>query len=239
VQLGRVVTLVFVAGCRLGFDAVDDAAVATVDMPVALDPDAVLERCGAGVILCDDFESDAFDPWLRDISGGSIVVEPGCGAGASRCAHSIHMAANEGARFGYEIFDSRPTLQITGTVIPRVLGGGDSQLLAFDFRDGAALVTQVGASTHEGALTLYEFNFVTMTVTLEQTVSLPSVDVPMTLSLSIDHVAKTATLDRADVRIATLVLSPEFAVPTTSKALVGLWCTVPDQIYDFDNVIVE
>jgi hypothetical protein len=235
VRLGHVVTLVFLAACRLGFDALDDATIDTT----TVDPDAVLERCGPGVILCDDFESDAFDPWLRDTSGGTIVVEPNCGAGGSRCAHSVNTVAVEGARFGYEITSPHSTLQLTAAVIPRVLGNGETQLIAFDFRDGPTVVTQVGASAHDGALALYEFNFVTMMSTMSQTLSLPIVDAPMTLSLHVDHVTKTATLDHAGTQIATLALSPGFSVPTTSKALVGLWCTMPTQVYDFDNVIVQ
>lgn len=229
----------FVAGCRLRFDALGDATVDTMTVDTrTVDPDAILERCGPAAILCDDFESDSFDPWGRDTSGGSIVVEAGCGAGGSRCAHSINTTPLEGARLDYEISSSHATLDITATVIPRMLVNGDAQLIGFDFRDGSTLVTQVGAQTHDGALSIYEYNFVNMMLTTSQTTSPSTVDVPMLLSPHVDHVARTATLDRDGTQIATIALTPG-AVPTTSKALVGLWSTMTTQVYDFDDVVVQ
>jgi hypothetical protein len=234
VKLRYVVMLVFVAGCRLRFEALDDA-----DVDTLADPDVILGVCGPGVIICDDFESDAYKPWKVLTTGGPIDVLPGCGTNGSRCARSTCTVAGDSARLIYTNTNPLSTLTLTAVVTPRMLGTGSTQLLAMDFKDGGTFSTQVGASIFNNALALYEYNYTTSMTSRSTTATLPVVDVPMTLSVHVDLGTQTSTLDLDGAPVATLALSGGLTVASASTALVGLWCTAPVQSFDYDDAVVR
>jgi hypothetical protein len=235
------VIALLLAGCRMHFDARDlrdDAA--GVDPDADVDADPIAARCGAGVIVCDDFESDAFHPWELLGGGGTIEVSPSCGSGGSRCARSIASTATQNARFAYEITKPVSSLRITALVTPRTAISGEAELLSLDFKDDmAVLATQVGVAVRAGVLTLYEHDFVTGMSRRTASVVAPTTNDTMKLTVIADHVLQKASLELDDVQLVTLSLTSGFTVSAGSTAILGLWVTTPTVTADFDDVDVR